>query len=219
MLLDTSVEPGEQITLFLRGTDSVQLWQPMIKNKRRYLKREQNSNQFLEIKLPIVSFDSTNTPKAKTAFPFTITLPEDLPQSVAGLSQKIKALSGSVRYCLVAMLASHGDEKIVVQTEVQVVRPVVFQGKAEFADECKVGGYFGFGMQNTRSELSVGNSCFAPGEQIPLELGFNNAQSRHSIDCFKFKLFRRITYQLSGKQKVTCEYLNYEKIPGIKKGE
>ncbi len=79
------------------------------------------------------------------------------------------------------------------------MRPVEQTGIAKFAEESKVGGYFGFAMQNTRCELNIKGSCFAPGDFIPLELGFNNEQSRHAIDCFKFKLFRRITYQLSGK--------------------
>lgn len=43
--------------------------------------------------------------------------------------------------------------------------------------------------------------------------------SRHSIDCFKFKICRVISYDVCGSTVETVEYLNYEKIPGLKKFE
>lgn len=43
--------------------------------------------------------------------------------------------------------------------------------------------------------------------------------SRHSIEAFKFKICRQIKYEVCGKKVETIEYLNYEKIPGIKKYE
>lgn len=55
-----------------------------------------------------------------------------------------------------------------------------------------------------------------------IKLATNNGQSRHSIDCFKFKLIRKICYNASSSNKSqveTCEYLNYNKIPGCKKFE
>lgn len=90
--VDTSCNPGESITLYLRGFDDCTSWHKFVKNKRRFLKREYAENKFLEIKLPIVHFTSSNTPKARTAYPFSFALPDDLAQSVTCLSTKIKAL-------------------------------------------------------------------------------------------------------------------------------
>ena len=69
------------------------------------------------------------------------------------------------------------------------------------------------------TEFSINSSSFNPGDQIQIKLGTNNTQSRHSIDCFKFKLCRKVTFTVIGKKIETCEYLNYDKIPGCKKFE
>lgn len=82
-----------------------------------------------------------------------------------------------------------------------------------------VGGYFGFKMQNIHSEFKINSSSFAPGDNIEVSLACNNGMSRHSVDCFKFKICRLITYQVCGKKVQTAEYLSYEKIPGVKKFE
>jgi hypothetical protein len=91
--------------------------------------------------------------------------------------------------------------------------PVRYQG------ERKVGGYFGFRMQDTHNDLTMGSSSYAPGDTIKLHLAANNGGSKHSIDCFKFKIFRKISYKRMDKKIITSEYLNYEKVDGVKKFE
>lgn len=122
--LDTSTNPGESITLYLRGFDDSISWSRYIKNKRRFLQKERKENQFFEIKLPLVDFDAKNCPKAKTAFPFSIVLPEDLAQSVVSSSTKIKGLQGRVRYVLSALLHQGAATKMLSEQDVDIYRPV-----------------------------------------------------------------------------------------------
>ena len=62
-----------------------------------------------------------------------------------------------------------------------------------------VGGYFGFKMQNLHNEFKINSSSFAPGDDINVSLACNNGMSRHSIDCFKFKIGRVIKYMVMGE--------------------
>lgn len=120
-----------------------------------------------------------------------------------------------------ATLHSDDTVKMISDSEVKICRPALTEAfkPASFSNDEQVGGYFGWKMQNTRSDFSINSSSFMPGNQIQINLSQSNGQSCHSIDCFKFKLCRKITYMVLGKKVETCEYLNYEKIPGCKKFE
>lgn len=116
--LDSSVNKGESITLYFRGVDDSISWTPYIKNKRRFLQSEKSEHEFMEVKLPLVHFDDQNCPKAKTAYPFSITLPQDLPQSVCSNSTKIKGLRGRCMYVLSAILHEDRLTKMSCDQEV-----------------------------------------------------------------------------------------------------
>jgi len=70
----------------------------------------------------------------------------------------------------------------------------------------KVGGYFGFKQCVTKSSFTLNNSIFSPGEQVTVNLRCDNSESRHSIEMFKFKLFRKISYNLPAVME-TIEYI------------
>lgn len=78
VLVDTSCNAGEKITLQLHGFSDSTSWHRTVKNTRRYLRKSYAENKFLEITLPIIEFTASNTPKARSAYPFSILLPEDL---------------------------------------------------------------------------------------------------------------------------------------------
>lgn len=131
------------------------------------------------------------------------------------------ALQGRIRYVITATLSEQNEVKMAAESEVKVYRTPMTEAfkPAQYAGLKQVGGYFGFNMQPTHSEFSIKSSSYAPGDQAPIELSQRNGESCHSIDCFKFKLFRKIEYMVDGKLQETCEYLNYEKISGCKKFE
>lgn len=118
VLLDSSVTPNEEITFRFKGVDDCISWSRYVKNNRRFLQSDQVENTFFEVKLPLVKFDSQNCPKAKTAFPFSLVLPADLPQSICANSAKIKGLRGRCRYVMSVTLHEAKTVKMLSEQEI-----------------------------------------------------------------------------------------------------
>ena len=82
VLLDVGSMPADSLTLFLKGVDEITTWKRHQKKNRRYMKREVQSNQFARVKLQLTTFPERKIPAGKTAYPFQMSLPVDLPPSI-----------------------------------------------------------------------------------------------------------------------------------------
>lgn len=56
----------------------------------------------------------------------------------------------------------------------------------------KVGGYFGVGMTQSKTEFKIDNARYAPGDQICIDVNANNTACNNSIKNFKFKIYRKV---------------------------
>lgn len=68
-----------------------------------------------------------------------------------------------------------------------------------------------------QTEFSLESSSFEPGQFTNIHLSHLNSMSKHTIDSFRFKLFRHITYNTPDKKQVTAEYVAQEKTQGCNK--
>lgn len=98
------------------------VWKRHLKKNRRYLKSESTQSQFARVKLPLTNFADRQTPAGKTAYPFQIALPNDLPPSNVCKSEKIKGLKAETRYILTAEIVGAG-QKHTEEQELLVSRP------------------------------------------------------------------------------------------------
>lgn len=117
-----------------------------------------------------------------------------------------------MKYTLTADLVGSGKDQVT--TEVQICRP---QNKEKFEpqtfdEEFLVGGLFGKIKRPTKSEITVSSSVITPGEPMTVSVNCFNSNSRNSIDIFKFKLCRRITYNTATPFEIV-EYLQDIRSP------
>lgn len=119
--LDCGAVPADTLTLFLKGTDDLSIWKRHLKGSTRYFKKESKVTQFARVKLVLSKFPEKQTPSGKTCYPFQISLPADLPQSVICRSSKVKSLTAKTTYFLVAEL-SGGAQKLSSEVEFPIVR-------------------------------------------------------------------------------------------------
>lgn len=154
-------------------------------------------------------FDSN--PKPET-FGFLLNLPDDLPPSTLHRSHFVQGLQASVQYYLEAELTKGHQVKSLTRLEMQFFRKVERDkfGEASFIQNEQVGGYFGYRQTPSRNEISISHSVVTPGDQVHIKILSDNSQCNHRIECFKFKLFRRVTYNLPDEtQLINCDYLSY----------
>jgi hypothetical protein len=86
-----------------------------------------------------------------------------------------------------------------------------------YQHKASVGGFFGFKKTMMQTDFTLENSSFVPGQFVNISLSHMNSMSKHSIDSFRFKLFRHITYNTPDKKQVTSEYVAHEKALGCNK--
>lgn len=135
-------------------------------------------------------------------------------------STKVRGLQASVHYVIEAVLS--GQEQTLVSLEVPIYHKVdnaKFPPQTFTQDE-DVGGYFGMKMTRSVNQFKISTSNVAPGDSINIEVEADNTQCKHRIACFKFKVFRRITFKLpDGREFKNAEYLTYAKIDGCERGK
>lgn len=132
----------------------------------------------------------------------------------------MKTLKGAVRYELVAEVQY--DQKAlnsVTRSDVHIYRPNLSdQFEAiTYLHKTTVGGFFGFQKTHMATEYQLQTSSFVPGQFTTITVQHQNSQSKHTIDSFRFKLFRRITYNMPGNKQETAEYITQEKTTGCNK--
>jgi hypothetical protein len=71
----------------------------------------------------------------------------------------------------------------------------------------KVGGYFGYKTCNATTEYALSTNIVNPGDTITIDFNCDNTLSRHKIEMFKFKLFRKCIYKFEKKSIETSEYI------------
>lgn len=74
-------------------------------------------------------------------------------------------------------------------------------------------------MTTSRTEFTIDNMRYSPGDQIPIVVNANNTTCNNSIKNFKFKIWRRIRYNIDNQVVETAEYMSNIKIPGCKPKE
>lgn len=94
-----------ELRLSFFGYDNLTEWQRhQSAARQRYLRRSFQENRFVEATVQIAKFGSNSTEGSKCAYPFRISLPENLPQTVHFNSTKVQGLQGNLCYFLVAEL-------------------------------------------------------------------------------------------------------------------
>ena len=134
----------------------------------------------------------------------------------------MQGLQATVQYFLEAELTRGHQVKSLTRQEMQFCRKVERDkfGEASFIQNEQVGGYFGYRQTPSRNEISISHSVVTPGDQLHIKILSDNSQCNHRTECFKFKLFRRVTYNLPDEtQLINCDYLSYHKVAGCMRRE
>jgi hypothetical protein len=69
----------------------------------------------------------------------------------------------------------------------------------------KVGGLFQILQSHARSEITLNQNEFFPGEQIKVFIKCDNSKSSVAVKSFKFKFFQTTAYEHEGRTIETTE--------------
>lgn len=76
-------------------------------------------------------------------------------------------------------------------------------------------------MTTSKSQFFIDSTVLVPGNELDIQVNQDNAKCKSGVKSFKFKLFRKISYDLPNGQKVeTGEYIKeVKKVQGFKAKE
>jgi len=135
-------------------------------------------------------------------------------------STKVRGLQSQVHYVLDAVISGGQEKSVSVEVPLYMRVDNSKFPPQNFTQDEEVGGYFGFKMTRSTNQFKINTSNVSPGDTIDINVSSDNSQCKHRIQCFKFKVFRRITYKMpNGREFKNCEYITYAKIDGCGKGE
>lgn len=186
------------------------------------------------MKFQLHEFDPNLMQCGQSAFPFSITLPEWLPESVMLIDNTTKLM---VTYTLTAFLTPRSGPigGLSAKDERQIF---VYKEQDDFSDQfggdnddsrlakklvCKVGGVFGLASDDMEAIVQLVKDQFVVGEAVPITFSIDNSRCGRDIKSLKVKFHREIVvFKEKGKKNpafTQSEFIEEIKLPCDVKGK